>query len=211
MIVVGLDLSLRDSGFVVGAHGHNSGYELLHHQSVATRLKDGDDNHATGSIVQRIVGHIVDSKYDLTQLVVVIENYAMGARVGKSFTRSEIAGALKYIFSTVLGVPVYLVAPNSLKAHVAHGQATKEEMRTACFQKYGFYDENDNIVDAYCLTRYFIANRSGERLTLIYYPPYRAFGILQVPAKIEVAQTPKLPLTKKLQPRNLKFARRILR
>lgn len=210
MLVVGLDLSLTDSGIVI-LDCRPASPVVIHRKSFKTSTDDGSDQYRVNLIVNYVLQKLVDSKYECANIVVVIENYSMGSRVGKSFTRSEIGGTIKYIISTVFGFPCYTVAPTSLKKFIHTGKATKSEMGFYCQAKFGFYDDNDNIVDAYCLTRYYLANRAGKKLAIVANPPYPAMRSLQVPAKLRVAQVLSRPLTKKLQPRNLTLARRIIR
>lgn len=69
------------------------------------------------------------------------------------------------------GYDCFLVAPMALKRYMGctgkKSKDTKADMARAAYAKFHFVSSNDDIIDAYCLTRYLIANREGQRLTLV--------------------------------------------
>jgi hypothetical protein len=80
---------------------------------------------------------------------------------------------------------VFLVAPKAVKNFMGKGTFEKNDMAFAAKRKYGFVHENDNIVDAFCLTRYLVANLEGQVLPLVKHSPLLQYACLQVPAPNE--------------------------
>ena len=83
----------------------------------------------------------------------VMEGYAFSPRFGQAFSLGEAGGVIKlYLYQQL--VPLYIVAPQSLKKFVTGaGKGQKNQMLLSAYKKYGISFENDHECDAYCLAQ----------------------------------------------------------
>jgi hypothetical protein len=183
--IVGLDCSLTDTGVVLIRSAAND-----RNPSAAWPVVIVDSSREDGAfkdplrqvlIVQRVIKKLELAKR-FGRVAVVIEDYAFGKNQGKSFTRAELAGTIKYIALTVFGCDVYLVAPKAVKKFMGDGSFEKNDMAFAARTKFGFVSLNENVVDAFCLTRYLVANLEGKLLPLVKHAGLSQYACLQEPA-----------------------------
>ncbi len=196
--IIGIDPSLSDTGL---AHlirqpdpRKYTDWPVKHLASSA-EFADCTDPFRQVLIVNMIVAQF---KIAEGRVAVVIEDYAMGKYQGKIRERAELVGMIMFIALTVFGFDVYKVSPSALKKlmGVAKGakKTDKADMGYAARQKFAFNHTNDNIVDAYCLAQYLVANLKGQRLTIVRHLALRQHAVLQVPA-IGVVNDKNLRLT----------------
>jgi hypothetical protein len=177
--IIGLDISLTDTGMVPLIRQFDNLFKpspIVTSTKVFQTLKDPLRQAA-------IITCAIDvfRKY-AGNTAVVIEDYAFGKNTGKAFTRAELIGTIKYIALTIFGFDIYLVAPKALKKFMGHGTHEKADMAHAAHMRFGFVSGNDNLVDAFCLTRYLVANLEGQSLTIVKHPALPHYKALQEPA-----------------------------
>jgi len=118
-----------------------------------------------------IVAKVRSAAKKFQPVLVVIEGWSMMSKGGKSFTRYELAGAVKHELN-MLEIPWIVYAPKSLKKFATgKGDAEKDEMiNTAIGFGYRNIPEgNDDLADAFHLARY-----ASYFLTLL--DPYSRFA-----------------------------------
>jgi hypothetical protein len=113
----------------------------------------------------------------------IVFEASVSGRFGKSVERHELAGTCKYIFNAVMGFDCFFVMPRALKSFMGHGGAKKSDMKKFARENFGVNLGNNNITDAYCLARYFVAYDNGADLPILKCPALKGFSYLQVPAK----------------------------
>lgn len=149
--VMGLDLSLTGTGIVV-----LKGNEVLAKMCIEVKMP--------GLLRMLHIADAVEMQCDMySPVLIVIEgpSYAsIGAakhQIGelsgivksRMFERAKLEGGYKAVY------PIQLVAPNTLKKFATgKGNAKKNMMLKAVFQKWGFDADDDNVADAYALARY---------------------------------------------------------
>jgi len=209
--VIGLDCSLTDTG-IVRLDRTKDGWVPSFFCSTS-EFKNDKDPLRQYEIIQKICSVISSARNAGRDFAVVIEDYAFASNVGKMFSRAELVGAVKYICLTYYGVETYLVAPTALKRFMgcADKKGDKDAMGKAACSKFGFENTNNNIVDAFCLARYLVANKEGQLLSLVCHSPLLNMGLMQEPApetKIKKRLKILIPkrLTKNLSGSNLKTA-----
>lgn len=112
----------------------------------------GDDEDRKDLIVSKVLS--AAKKYD--PIFVGIEGFSMASKGGKTFTRHESAGAVKYGLNQ-MEIPWDVIAPTSLKKFATgKGTAEKDEMiNTAIGFGYRTLPEgNDDLADAFHLARW---------------------------------------------------------
>jgi Holliday junction resolvasome RuvABC endonuclease subunit len=175
LIVMGLDLSLAATGLVVARIEPTTFGTVLRARHVRTELVTraanlkrkvprrglhdgvfyGDDEDRKDLIVSKVLA--AARRYN--PIFVGIEGFSMGAGravSGKTFTRHESAGAVKYGLNQ-MEIPWDVVAPTSLKKFATgKGTAEKDEMiNTAIGFGYRNIPEgNDDLADAYHAARW---------------------------------------------------------
>lgn len=190
--IIGLDCSLTDTGIVASCKQPDGTFRHVQIASTAVlaKLKDPLRQAAITMVVLDIL-----AKHVGRRVAVVIEDYAFGRATGKVFTRAELIGAIKYITLTVFGFDLFLVSPKALKKFMGSGNNEKEDMVHAAHMRFSFVHGNDNVIDAFCLTRYLIANLEGQLLTLVKHSALPHYAALQVPANMVVnAKNPRLTI-----------------
>ena len=176
IFIIGLDMSLRHTGIVI----INSKKEVVHQESIIyeemkkTVKKQRKDRHF---MVFKINGEIFDKKMEITaddhsidsieRIIVVkkrvefllkkykithavIEAPSFGS-VGQKVQLTELTTPVKVALK-MKKIPFYLVPPKTLKVYIAgKGNAEKEDLQKAIFDKYCLVFEDDNESDAFGL------------------------------------------------------------
>ena len=159
MIFVGLDISLRHTGFVA----LNSDGEVLTHAVIGM----SDRQRPCKTVVQRIsyyaeVGNIIrKAVVDLDDEVAIgVEGYSMHG-AGNLTIAPELGGIVRL---GLLGFDlIHEVPPTSLKKFATgKGNATKDIVMKEVLRRWGFNTDDNNEADAYVLARMVRAHYVGE-------------------------------------------------
>lgn len=150
--IIGLDISLQDTGLVMLLSGKTP--ESILSCSITSDPKTPEFRRVCG-IVDRVISEIISSGFNYaTTKVAFIEGHAFGRNTGKAKTRAELAGIIKYRLVGA-GISTFIVPPNSLKMVTAgNGHATKKDMINAVKDRFGVIYTNDNLADAHALAEY---------------------------------------------------------
>lgn len=199
---VGIDISLTDTGLVVLQNMDGDyAWQVKLAQSCPSS-KDQPDYFRKHQIIGQVIEGVLRNT-EPRNTVVLIEDYAYGRATGKSFTRAEIGGAIKWVLATH-GYTVFTASSTAIKKYMIHGKADKPDMKTAAQRTFGFVHRNDNVVDAFCCARYLIDNRRGLRLTVNERAlPLPRLEILYAPIRKDLKKPLLRPLTKKIKRHNL--------
>lgn len=139
---MGLDLSLTGTGIVV--IDENS--EVVVSETIKNDMRGMQRLEYIKSKVSYRVGNC-------DPVVICIEDYAMGIRVGQTFSIGELGGVIKLYLYGVHKDPV-LVSPTKLKKFVTgKGVADKDIMMMYVFKNFGFEAPDNNQADAYGLAK----------------------------------------------------------
>jgi crossover junction endodeoxyribonuclease RuvC len=145
-IIAGIDISLRGTGIVVIDENGNR----LHEQLIDGRKIFGMPRM---KLIRDIVFEVLEKfKVD----VVAVEGFSFGSG-GRSVFE---LGGIGYIIRLGLfdkGYKFYDVSPSSCKAFIIKGNADKLMMQYGVEKLYGIYFEDDNLCDAYALSRMLLA------------------------------------------------------
>lgn len=147
MKFVGLDISIAETGFCA----LDSGGEVVASGSIPTKPGDPDITRFF-NIVDSLCDKIepgLDDKF-------MIEQYAYASK-GNITRIAELGGMVKYQLYAIHGVPVdnfWVATPQSLKKFITgSGVAGKGSVIKGVYKKWGFDTENDNIADAFVLSK----------------------------------------------------------
>jgi hypothetical protein len=205
-VVIGLDVSLTDTGYVMLEYNEEtSKWDTRHAASLKTDPKSPDTVRQC-SVVTAVLSTTQKLLGGAERVGVIIEDSGTSRFAGKLVQRLEMVGAIRYSFLTVFGFDVFGASPSAVKKFMGHGKNTKEEMISLARQNFGFISDNHNVVDAFCLCRYLIANRANTSLTIKKASSILSLSYLQIPASGDGKKVAKLPLTKNLRPLTLKPA-----
>lgn len=198
--VVGLDLSLTDTGMVVLMRG--SKWVPIFADSFKTKAEEPEIERKC-YIVNSVIQTIIDLKLLPANTLICIEGYAISRNQGKLFTRAEIIGTIKHLLS-IMGYVSFTVSPTSAKEFMGNGKFDKDDMKREAKRNFGFVHRNHNVVDAFIMARYLIANRDGRALPLEQIPSSPWPTYLQLPITKQVPKKLLIPsLTKKVTGANL--------
>lgn len=146
--VVGLDLSLCNTGFVVLEN------DKIKEQGVIKSSPLGDLPIHEAERLSKIVGEILETVCEIDTDLVVIEGIAF--MISKTTSLVQLA-TINYMVRIGLwkcGVPFVIVSPPSLKKFVTgKGVAQKDEMMLDTYKRWGVSLTDNNICDAYGLAR----------------------------------------------------------
>jgi len=138
MKVVGLDLSTRSIGIGLASQDGVCAYLYKPESSKLSTIVSG-----TLMSIERIIPKDKIS-------AIFIENYAFGmfGKTASGTKLAEVGGGVKYVFE-IIKIPVYMVAPTSIKKFATgRGNAKKDEIRLAVYKKYGLEYETSDECDA---------------------------------------------------------------
>lgn len=145
-IIAGIDPSLQKTGVII----MDSKGQVLGEELIKTKLMG----------IERLV-FIKNSiltllkKHNVT--IVAIESYSFGSRGRATFSLGELGGVLRVALMENK-YNYFDVSPSSLKSFIAeNGSADKVMMREAVKKKYKLDISEDNICDAYSLSRMCLA------------------------------------------------------
>lgn len=139
MNIIGLDLSLTDSGVFYSYNNTNYQLNIKSKEKGVTRLID-----IKTQLWQELFTKI---NFDL----IVIEGYGFSTFKGHSL--GELGGVIKVLLKTKFPkTPIILVPPTVLKKFITgKGNADKSQMLLQIYKKYDKEFNNHNIADAYAL------------------------------------------------------------
>lgn len=171
-VVIGIDVSLACTGYCEFVNG-----KLVVCDGIPTDKKHASRHFSNDfdrcmyvyNTIRRRLGRYRKISNDVH---IFFEDYAYGSRMGKSFTRSEIAGSVKIAAVSKYGYSIYSINIKSLKKYITgNGNANKELMEVRTYAKYGYesrlpLDIRNNAIDAYCLARYGMSYLDGEKLDI---------------------------------------------
>lgn len=85
---------------------------------------------------------------------------------GKSHKSLQLAGLHFYVRVELRrlfpNTKIAIIPPTSLKKWVTGGgKAQKDKMMLSCYKRWNYEAENSDTCDAFCLTRYYLANRKS--------------------------------------------------
>lgn len=157
MIILGIDQSLTGTGLAViecqlGTKPNHS--SVLYTNTVETK------NLSDMQRIDYIVSHVLKIVDQFTPVLIVMENYAFGAK-GRLAHLGELGGAIKYELYKK-GFTVRVVAPNTLKKFITgFGDANKELMMEKIESYFGKCFSDDNQADALGLALFGFFNLMG--------------------------------------------------
>lgn len=140
--ILGLDLSLCNSGYVVlGIEGN-----VFKSGVIKSKFKD----------VKRLMDilvHIQRIVRDYPPKIVVIEGYSFMSKGGRSFSIGELGGLIKaFLYANKMQYAI--VAPSSLKKYAtAKGTSPKSTIEKEVYKKWKVEFKTEHEVDAYVLAR----------------------------------------------------------
>lgn len=159
MIIVGIDISTKTGVVALRCNKFGDEVEVLgkHVVKVDEDIKGIDRAIRLGQLVsEQVLEYNPDFCY--------IENYAFGNRFTLALL-TEIGTMVRYFLHTA-DIKHANVAPTTVKKFATgKGKRTKKEMRTIVRKTWNFDDKSDDIVDAFCLAMYGLANHSMIKLT----------------------------------------------
>jgi len=144
MFYCGIDPSLTGTGIVV----LNENLEIAEQKLITTKSSDEIENR-----LESIVSQIISILEKYTPINVNIEGLSFGSR-GQSML--ELAGLHYLIRISLKGrcINYEMVPPTVIKKFVTgKGNCKKNLMLLNVYKKYGISFEDDNLCDAYCLSR----------------------------------------------------------
>ena len=143
MNIIGLDLSLCNSGWVVLTDKGK-----IIDSGVIKSKKKGVER-----LIEIEEAIWKNALYGRSIQVAVIEGYAYGVRSGRSFSIGELGGNIKtLIFMEQMNY--YVVAPTSLKKFITgKGRCDKNELMKEVYKKWGVDIKTEHENDAYGLAR----------------------------------------------------------
>jgi len=147
MKILGLDLSLTETGYCCF-----SSKEEYYTGVIKTKLRQSSRLVFIRDEIRKIIRNFERLGEEVS--LIVIEDYAMGVRGGRSFSIGELGGIIK---SDLLekDYKVILIPPTVLKKFITgSGKAEKSTMSMNLYKKYGIELTNNNEVDACCLSMF---------------------------------------------------------
>lgn len=148
ILKMGIDLSLTATGYCIA----NRDFD---------RVTTGVLNTTPKQLLEDRIFYIWNNLRVLAEgnknsiVEIAVEGLAFAA---KGQRLAQISGLYYYITIQAkrhLDIPLRIVPPTKLKQFVTgKGRCEKNLMLMKCFKKWGFEAPDDNICDAYCLTRY---------------------------------------------------------
>ena len=150
MIILGLDLSLTETGFC--AYDLATG-QILESGVIKTdkkKFKDGDELDRLLHICSEIID--LTGKHDIE--FAVLEGFSFGSRGQALFQIAGLSYLVRYHLKCV-DIDYSLVPPTALKKWVTKkGNAPKEVMMLHAYKRWKKSFDNNNMCDAFCLCKY---------------------------------------------------------
>ena len=146
MIIAGLDLSLTETGYVFLKVGETSLSSIIEKQGVIkTPLK-------AEARLDFILKTVIKLVVEMQPLLICIENYSFGSKFNLP-QAGELAGLIKH-FLWKNKFNFKLVSPHELKKFVCgKGGVKKEVILLHTYKRYNETFENNNICDAFVLSK----------------------------------------------------------
>lgn len=148
-VVIGIDQSYTGFAvvtYVLGTGQHRAVVMPPSKNDGVQRLLDIQD-----WLIAEVAGHSEDTR------LITMEGYSMAARYGREQSGELAAAVCLALWQVFCGEPVgvpMVVAPTTLKKYVTgSGTAKKDDMKLAVFKHYGVEFRDDNLADAYGLSR----------------------------------------------------------
>lgn len=156
MNIIGLDLSLTNTGYVIlNCEG------VILESGVIKSKKNGVKRLAE---ISETIGALVDMN---NIAFAIIEGYAFSPNGGRSFSIGELGGVIKSDLHDYY-VPFYVVAPTSLKKFATgKGNAPKSHIEKEVYKRWNVEFKTEHEIDAYVLARIglSICNKGKYELT----------------------------------------------
>jgi crossover junction endodeoxyribonuclease RuvC len=158
MNIIGLDLSLCDSGICIF---NGNEYSTLSITSKPNeKLKDINEiTQITKLKFLRII-NIFNDITDIIKInmpcIIIMENYSYNSKNTQSITDlAELQGLLKY-FLIKYKIDFFMVAPTTLKKFITgKGNSKKDEILKTVYKRWKLDINNHNQADAYGLVKYY--------------------------------------------------------
>lgn len=142
-VIAGIDPSLQKTGLII----LNSKGQVIAEELIKPKKIDGIPR------LKFIKDRIIELLKEHKVTVVAIESYSFGSRGRATFSLGELGGVVRLALHEN-NFNYYDVSPSSLKSFIAeNGAADKKMMREAVIRKYRLDISEDNICDAYSLSR----------------------------------------------------------
>lgn len=156
-MIIGLDLSLTHTGFVVLDH---DGGVLAYSTIVPKKLRGVQRLYYIKKEIKKVLIY-----YKPT--LAVIEGYAYTPNAGRTFSIGENGGIIKLLLY-IFGINYLVVAPKTLKKFVVGGNASKKQMEKAIERQWKEKFKTEHEYDAFGLAMmgHYIINQlngKGER------------------------------------------------
>lgn len=179
VIVVGIDPSLTGTAISYIKEGNKM---TIPFGVIKTTKREGVDWARQSKIVNELAKIFEGLE---GQVHVFIEGYMTRGARAKIIERAEIVGIIKFLCLHVYKYNTYFIHPKTLKNVITgNGNASKEDMQRAVKARWGFYNKNDDIIDAYSLMRAGQLYLAGEQRFAIEKFPKSCFDFsLQIFAK----------------------------
>lgn len=170
MIIVGIDASISNTGFVL-LDSNKIKYPII---AKAIPTKGMSLDWERQEYIVDVLSEYLSPYSSAINVHVFLEDYAFSSK-GMVFKLGELGGIIKYIIRNKLKLPIYRVAPTTLKKFTTgKGNANKEQMMNSIFQTYGLSFVDDNIADAYALARYGLHALTKGGLDFMKIPPAKS-------------------------------------
>lgn len=150
MRIIGLDLSLTHTGFVVlDKNGKVRAYNTI----IPKKLKGVQRLYHIKQKIKRVL------RYYKPELA-VIEGYAFNPNAGRTFSIGELGGIIRLLLY-ILDIDYMVVAPKTLKKFVIGGNASKKQIEVAIKKEWevGFKTEHEYDAFGLAMMGYYIKNK----------------------------------------------------
>lgn len=145
--IIGLDLSLSETGFAIFSKDENKidGGSI----KVSPKIIKQYNLTTTMSKIEYIVEQLnYEFAVNRPALVVIEDTFCNPRNMKTSKQLIQLGGVVRYILE-IAGVPYIDIAPSKLKLYVTgKGNASKDEMVSTVNEKFGINVKNNNVCDA---------------------------------------------------------------
>lgn len=149
-IIIGLDLSLCETGVVVLKLNKHREDEVIYERVIKPVKEYGKFTLRLWSIEKDIVD--LAKKYPVDKCLIGIEGYAMGGK-GRVFQIGELGGVIRLALMR-LGYNFIVIPPSNIKQFVTgKGNADKKAVIKGVRHRWHRRYKNNNIADAYAIAK----------------------------------------------------------
>ena len=144
LLTLGIDPSLSSTGLVFLLDG-----KPMSHRRLKTNPKEEKEQR-----IWRICYSISSGLYKYQPDFIIMEDYSFASHRSNAATSlHELGGAIKQVLFQSK-IPWHTAAPTSLKAFIAHGRASKDEVIAAVQKEWPKCPKQNDIADAYVAAKY---------------------------------------------------------